>query len=86
MTNEGEVKLLDFGIAKIASPSESDSPGESLATVLPMMTPEYASPEQVGSGSITTAKRHLFTGRNPLQAALWTRAVPHQRCFASRYR
>jgi eukaryotic-like serine/threonine-protein kinase len=55
VTPAGEVKLLDFGIAKIASPSESDSPGESAATLLPMMTPEYASPEQVQSGSITTA-------------------------------
>jgi serine/threonine protein kinase len=55
VTPQGEPKLLDFGIAKIAHSGESDGPGESPATSLPMMTPEYASPEQVRNGSITTA-------------------------------
>lgn len=55
VTPQGEPKLLDFGIAKIAQSGESDGPGESPATALPMMTPEYASPEQVRNASITTA-------------------------------
>ncbi len=53
---DGEVKLLDFGIAKLL---ESDEPGAS-ATVLTqeggrVLTPEYAAPEQVSGGTVTTA-------------------------------
>ena len=51
---EGTVKLLDFGIAKIL---ESDAEEESpiTRTGLFLMTPEYASPEQVKNSAITTA-------------------------------
>src|SRR3954470_10361201 len=50
---DGEPKLLDFGIAKLLGPEE-----EALAPTLPgqrVMTPEYASPEQVKGERITTA-------------------------------
>ncbi len=63
VTAEGEPKLLDFGIAKLLKP---DPPlatplATSLATIdetradLRLMTPEYASPEQVRGEAITTA-------------------------------
>jgi len=52
VTKEGAVKLLDFGIAKLLGTDAS--PGTTL-TALPLMTPEYASPEQVKGESITTA-------------------------------
>ena len=57
VTPQGEPKLLDFGIAKITNSGESSGlgPDESPATLLPMMTPEYASPEQVRNGPVTTA-------------------------------
>jgi len=48
----GKVHLLDFGIAKIAD--DDAGPGMT-ATHHRLMTPEYASPEQVQQGNITTA-------------------------------
>jgi eukaryotic-like serine/threonine-protein kinase len=51
VTAAGEVKLLDFGIAKLLTP---DDPNATL-TNLEMMTPAYASPEQVRGETVTTA-------------------------------
>lgn len=51
VSEEGTVKLLDFGIAKLLGTDAG--PGATL-TALPLMTPEYASPEQVKGDSITT--------------------------------
>ncbi len=76
VTNEGEVKLLDFGIAKFLNP---DLPGYTVPmtrTEMRVMTPEYASPEQVRGQTITTASDiyslgvvlyELLTGRRPYQ-------------------
>jgi len=50
VTQEGEPKLLDFGIAKIL-----DANTEKTMTGLQIMTPRYASPEQIVGGPITTA-------------------------------
>lgn len=48
---DGEPKLLDFGIAKLLT---ADS-AEQTATGANLMTPEYASPEQIRGERITTA-------------------------------
>ena len=45
VTADGEVKLLDFGIAKQLE--SLDGTGEETRTVLRLMTPAYASPEQI---------------------------------------
>jgi serine/threonine protein kinase len=51
----GRPKLLDFGIAKILDPELSTQTLDPTATVLRLMTPEYASPEQVLGEDITEA-------------------------------
>jgi tetratricopeptide (TPR) repeat protein/tRNA A-37 threonylcarbamoyl transferase component Bud32 len=54
VTEEATPKLLDFGIAKLVGPREG--PQAMPATALQqMMTPDYASPEQVLGQPVTTA-------------------------------
>ena len=54
VTPGGEPKLLDFGIAKVLNPQPFDTPTGTTAA-LRLMTPEYASPEQVRGEPVTTA-------------------------------
>src|SRR5262249_34794928 len=54
VTPDGAPKLLDFGIAKLIDPELSDDPARTM-TELRMMTPDYASPEQVRGLAVTTA-------------------------------
>ncbi|HEX2269652.1 MAG TPA: serine/threonine-protein kinase, partial [Pyrinomonadaceae bacterium] len=53
VTPAGEVKLLDFGIAKVVSQTNEGERGT--ATQLGLMTPAYASPEQFRGEQVTTA-------------------------------
>jgi len=50
VTRDGEPKLLDFGIAK---PLDAD--GADATVSVPLMTPDYASPEQLEGRPVTTA-------------------------------
>jgi len=52
VTREGEVKLLDFGIAKLLEPEDGEDATHTLHVA---MTPAYAAPEQFTRGAITTA-------------------------------
>ena len=54
VTEEGVVKLLDFGIAKILNP-EWEKTMVLTHSEMKFMTPEYAAPEQVRGEAITTA-------------------------------
>ena len=55
VTADGNVKLLDFGIAKMLSPEESIDVSTITSEGFPVMTPEYASPEQIKGEPVTTA-------------------------------
>jgi serine/threonine protein kinase len=75
VTEEGTVKLLDFGIAKPLRPSNSDDPTNCVTRAgLLVMTPEYACPEQIKGELITTTSDvyclgvilyELLTGHRP---------------------
>jgi eukaryotic-like serine/threonine-protein kinase len=74
VTEESVPKLLDFGIAKLLNPEIADHPIELTAAADRLLTPEYASPEQVTGESITTSSDvyalglllyELLTGHHP---------------------
>lgn len=55
ITSEGEPKLLDFGIAKVFTPDQPDGGSTLTSAWVRLLTPDYASPEQVLGERITTA-------------------------------
>ena len=78
ISTAGEPKLLDFGIAKLLNPELAAPALVPTATALRLMTPDYASPEQVSGKAITTATDvyslgvvlyELLAGRRPYDAA-----------------
>jgi serine/threonine protein kinase len=84
VTEGGVPKLLDFGIAKILCPGEEETRGGRTLTVMRIMTPDFASPEQVLGDSITTSSDVyslgvilyvLLTGRRPYRISS---AAPHE--------
>ena len=73
VTEDGEPKLLDFGIAKLFS-NEPGETNEETQTNFRALTPEYASPEQFRGEKLTTATDvyslgvilyELLTGNRP---------------------
>ncbi len=55
VSENGTVKLLDFGIARLLNPTPGLNPADHKLTGLLALTPEFASPEQIRGGPITTA-------------------------------
>jgi serine/threonine protein kinase/tetratricopeptide (TPR) repeat protein len=76
VSEDGTPKLLDFGIAKLTAPNSSATLGDAAQTTFRVMTPEYASPEQVSGRAVTTASDiyslgvvlyELLTGQRPFR-------------------
>jgi serine/threonine protein kinase/tetratricopeptide (TPR) repeat protein len=56
VTADGTAKLLDFGIAKLLNRGNSGNTASELTRMNErLLTPEYASPEQIIGGAVTTA-------------------------------
>jgi eukaryotic-like serine/threonine-protein kinase len=76
VTTAGQVKLLDFGIAKLLEGDAADGSGTRLTRAGEgAMTPEFASPEQISGRQITTVTDvyglgvllyYLLTGEHPV--------------------
>jgi serine/threonine protein kinase len=83
VTAAGEPKLLDFGIAKRLEPGTATRP-DATQTGIRLMTPSYASPEQVRGEAVATPSDvyslgvllyELLAGRSPYRL---TRGLPHE--------
>ena len=78
INKSGSPKLLDFGIAKILDPNLIHESINPTASMLRMMTPDYASPEQVQGSDVTPQSDiyslgvllyELLTGHKPYDFA-----------------
>jgi serine/threonine-protein kinase len=80
---DGRAMLLDFGIAKLMAPDAADT---DVRTQLGLgaLTPDYASPEQIAGGAVTTATDvyslgvllfELLTGARPYRLAHGSRSA-----------
>ena len=79
VTGAGEVKLLDFGIAKLLG--EGDGGAHATALGLRALTPAYAAPEQILGEPVTTATDVYALGI--VLYELLTGRLPHQRPTSS---
>jgi eukaryotic-like serine/threonine-protein kinase len=74
VTSDGQVKLLDFGIATLLAEEQEDGDHGQLTRVL---TPGYAAPEQILGGGVTVATDVFALG--VVSYELLTGALPYDR-------
>ena len=77
VSESGEVRLLDFGIAKLLD-TEAGPRGGLTRTAQYLATPEYASPEQLLGGPITTATDVYALGVLLFELLVGRRPFPRQ--------
>ena len=77
VTKDGEVKLLDFGIAKLLGPEDTGGAAAETRTDLRLLTPAYAAPEQILGEPVTTATDVWALGA--LSYELLTGSLPQKR-------
>ena len=74
ITEQGTPKILDFGIAKVLNQDLNVDTIDPTATAMRLMTPEYASPEQISGSKVTLSSDiyslgillyELLTGHRP---------------------
>ena len=92
VTSDGQVKLLDFGIAKLLSGDTGGASTELTQLGGRVATPDYAAPEQIAGQPITTAVDlyalgvvlfELLTGARPFDAPRGVKALPGNAPLAS---
>ena len=86
VSRSGNVKLLDFGIAKLLDPAAWAFGSPVTRAEMQLITPEYAAPEQADGGQITTATDvyalgvvlyELLTGVRPRELGPAPEEWPH---------
>ena len=92
VSRSGNVKLLDFGIAKLLDPDAWDVGSTATRAEMRLITPEYGAPEQRQDGPITTATDvyalgvvlyELLTGLRPRELCAIGTTPPSHDAIAS---
>jgi serine/threonine-protein kinase len=87
VTAQGQAKLLDFGIAKLLSDASTGEPSDLTLTGQRLLTPRYASPEQILGQRLTAASdvyslgvllHELLCGQPPYAAGRTPDKLPEQ--------
>ncbi|HKY91675.1 MAG TPA: serine/threonine-protein kinase [Nevskiaceae bacterium] len=94
VTGEGQVKLLDFGIAKLLDEQGGGSPSEITRLAGRAMTPAYAAPEQLAGEPVSVATDvfslgvvlyELLTGQRPFDKVRGDDPPPASRRIAGSF-
>jgi serine/threonine protein kinase len=76
VTSDGVPKLLDFGVAKILNPQHAEEGVQQTVTMMRLLTPDFASPEQIRQEPISTASDVYSLG--VILYLLLTGHIPHR--------